>query len=68
MGQIESGGIPDEAKHTEDVRRVHEAYQFLAQKYLGRLKRKEEDQGPNSISKILPRVWASFAFIFACPT
>ena len=45
--QIDSGGIPDEAKHTEDVRRVHEAYQFLAQKYLGRLKRKEEDQGPN---------------------
>ena len=32
------------------MRRVHEAYQFLAQKYLARRKKKaeEEQQGPNS--------------------
>ena len=41
---------PDETQQREDVRRVHEAYQFLSKKYLARRKKKEEDNDDASMA------------------
>ena len=41
---------PDETQQREDVRRVHEAYQFLSKKYLSRKKKKEDDSADASMA------------------
>ena len=43
--------LPDpEAQQREDVRRVHEAYQFLSKKYIARRKGKDEDADAASMA------------------
>ena len=51
LGTFSGGrGPPDETQQREDVRRVHEAYQFLSKKYLARKKKKEEDADDASMA------------------
>ena len=53
LGNIPGARAPppdSETQQREDVRRVHEAYQFLSKKYIARRKKKDEDEDAASMA------------------